>query len=289
VWLAGFDLGRAATGVRDPVWARALVLDDGVHRIGLVVLDLIGHHYTDTLRIRQAVPSELGLDYVAVCSTHNHQGPESIGMWGRYPGLKGRDESWMARVRQAAVTAVRQAAAGLRPARLRVAQAATSAIAEPVAGEHAEHIRGFIHDSRRPWVIDDTLTVLRLEPAEAGRESPDALGTVVVWGSHPEALGDDDGVDDGGRRPDGGRLADSLGTQRMVRGRGHRLVGLPPGGLCPPVGRREAPRRQPLGGLSRGRFLATPTLRHRSSRPGPHLDPFISRLSLGIARCQGAL
>src|SRR5262245_18202660 len=42
VFLAGFGQNRKATGVHDPIMARAAVLADGKRKIALVSVDLIG-------------------------------------------------------------------------------------------------------------------------------------------------------------------------------------------------------------------------------------------------------
>ena len=46
VWIAGFGMGRRAKDMRDPLYARALVLTDGQKKIGMVCLDIVGllHH-----------------------------------------------------------------------------------------------------------------------------------------------------------------------------------------------------------------------------------------------------
>ncbi|HVY61853.1 MAG TPA: hypothetical protein VHF22_09380, partial [Planctomycetota bacterium] len=82
VWMAGFDSGRRALGVHDPLWARALVLDDGRARVGIVALDLIGFFHDEVVLARRALPRDLGIDYLAVCSTHDHEGPDTMGLWG---------------------------------------------------------------------------------------------------------------------------------------------------------------------------------------------------------------
>ena len=40
IWLAGFHNGRAAAGVHDPLWARAMVLGDGETRVRVTALEL---------------------------------------------------------------------------------------------------------------------------------------------------------------------------------------------------------------------------------------------------------
>ncbi len=71
VWIAGFDTGRAATGVHDDSWVRVLSLSQGDTRVALVAMDLIGFFHDDVIRIRQAA-SDLGFDHIAIASTHQH-------------------------------------------------------------------------------------------------------------------------------------------------------------------------------------------------------------------------
>src|SRR5262245_51877520 len=42
VYMAGFGQNRKATRVRDPLFARAVVLKDGTRKIALVSVDLVG-------------------------------------------------------------------------------------------------------------------------------------------------------------------------------------------------------------------------------------------------------
>src|SRR5687768_12282031 len=55
VWLAGYGMGRRATGVHDPLMARCLVLGDGSEKIALVSVDLIGLQYPVVKEIRQGL------------------------------------------------------------------------------------------------------------------------------------------------------------------------------------------------------------------------------------------
>src|SRR5262245_62077324 len=80
VWLAGYGFGRRATGIHDPLMARCVVLKQGDEKIALVAVDLVGLQFPDTVKIRGKLP---GFKYVLVSSTHNHEGPDVIGIWGR--------------------------------------------------------------------------------------------------------------------------------------------------------------------------------------------------------------
>jgi hypothetical protein len=94
-FLAGFKHRGdyyVATGVHDPLWARALVLRAGGTAVALVVLDLIGLLRDEVLAIREAV-ADLGLDYVAVACTHTHAGPDSLGIWGPNPWTRSEEHT----------------------------------------------------------------------------------------------------------------------------------------------------------------------------------------------------
>lgn len=140
VWLAGFGNARAATSVHDDVWARALVLEQGDVSIGLLALDLVGFFHDDVLAIRQAArDAGLPFDHVVVATTHNHQGPDTMGIWGPATGISGYDAAYVQRLRERAVQALKEAHAAARPATLRFAQTEAPEL---------------VNDTRLPKVID---------------------------------------------------------------------------------------------------------------------------------------
>jgi hypothetical protein len=167
--MAGFGQGRVSTGVHDPLFARALVLEaaDG-GRVAVLALDLIGLSITDARRIRAAVRDVPG-ERVLVCATHDHEGPDTLGFWGEAFVVSGRDEAYVAELVRKAAEAVDLAAAALRPARARVG-------AREVAPGVATNIRGDGHD---PLV-----RALGLEEAASGAP----IATLVDFGMHAEAL-----------------------------------------------------------------------------------------------------
>jgi neutral ceramidase len=77
------------TGVHDPLFARALVFDDGTERAALVCADAIGlgnhilgpsRSFTDEVRARIERRCGLRGDHVMVSSTHAHSTPETLGI-----------------------------------------------------------------------------------------------------------------------------------------------------------------------------------------------------------------
>ena len=66
-----------ATGVRDPLMARVLVLEAGETRIAFVGLDLGEPPAFDWVkRLRENAAESSGISYVLVTATHTHAGPD---------------------------------------------------------------------------------------------------------------------------------------------------------------------------------------------------------------------
>ncbi len=169
VYLAGFGQNRKATGVHDDLWARAVAMSDGRQRIVVVAVDLIGFFHADVLKARELLQQRAPGAILVVASTHDHEGPDTLGLWGKGRFSSGVDPKYLERVRGAIVEAAAEALARMRPGLLLIAQARTP---------------GLIEDGRLPRVIDDTIVVL-----QAVAEDGTTLGTIADWSSHPEALG----------------------------------------------------------------------------------------------------
>jgi hypothetical protein len=166
VYIAGYGMGRTASGVHDPLLARCLVLASGEERIALVSVDLIGLQYPQVKAIRAKLPH---LTYVMVSSTHNHEGPDVIGIWGRNPFHRGVDDAYLQLVVDRVVQAIGQAEKNLAP----VTAAFGTAEDESLVG-----------DSRKPIVKDGLIRVIKL----IGAKSNETAGLIVVWSCHPESL-----------------------------------------------------------------------------------------------------
>src|SRR6267142_5356850 len=95
VFLAGYRMNRKATGVHDKLFARTVVLACGDERIAVACVDLIGLQYPQVKAIRAKLSVYRN---VLVSSTHNHEGPDVIGIWGRGPFHRGVDDAYLDRV-----------------------------------------------------------------------------------------------------------------------------------------------------------------------------------------------
>lgn len=170
-WIAGFSNKRAANGILDPQWARTVILDDGVTRIAIVILDLIGFMNDDVIDVRKAIPESCGIDYAVIASTHTHEAVDMLGLWGDSYFSSGVDPEYAKFVKSQAVKSIESACAKMRPANLRLAQ-------NLVAG------LPMLEDTRMPHVFDPGLRIIQAIDAE----SDTTLGAVIAWANHPETL-----------------------------------------------------------------------------------------------------
>ena len=166
VWIAGYGQNRRAARVHDPLFARAAVFNDGQKKIALVAVDVVGVQYPTTRDIRRKLA---GFDYVMVASTHNHEGPDVLGLWGPNPFKSGVDPEYLKLLVERTVEAVERA----------------DAAAVPATGEYGTaEDESLLRDSRQPHMPDGVLRAVKLD----GRGGQPA-GIIVDWSCHPEALG----------------------------------------------------------------------------------------------------
>ncbi len=173
-WIAGFSQARAANGIHDDVWARAVVFDDGINRVALVSLDAIGFRHDDVVDIRKMIPDDAGIDYAIISSTHTHESNDLIGIWGQSPFKSGVNKKHMQYVKKQAVNAINEAVSKLRPAKLSFAQDLTGA-------------EDLLMDTRKPIVTDSGLRMIQAIDSETNA----SLGVLVAWANHPETLWSD--------------------------------------------------------------------------------------------------
>ncbi|NND34372.1 MAG: hypothetical protein HKN76_17440 [Saprospiraceae bacterium] len=171
IWIAGFHNQRAAMGIHDTLWARTLIVQRGDCKIALCVIDAIGFGSDDIIEIRKRIEKQIEIDYVTVSSTHSHQTPDLLGMWGDGDFDRGVNDDYLQLVKERCVKSVLAANANLRPAKLRYAEDLSV----------AEHL---VEDSRKPIVLDPGLRILHFTDAR----SDQTLGTLIGWANHPETV-----------------------------------------------------------------------------------------------------
>ncbi len=109
-------IGRdgTATGTYDPLYARALVLDDGRQIVAIVALDLIVVTADFTAAVRGAVHQATGIppEHLMLAASHTHAGPD-LFRWA-----EGLDPQVEPQIRRRVIDVVLQAHANRRPARV---------------------------------------------------------------------------------------------------------------------------------------------------------------------------
>ncbi|MEK7640660.1 MAG: neutral/alkaline non-lysosomal ceramidase N-terminal domain-containing protein [Patescibacteria group bacterium] len=177
--LAGFMPKRLSLGVHDDLYARCLVIEcPSGERLAIVALDLVGFIRYDVLQVRKEIREKgiLHPDFLIITSTHQHSGPDPIGIWGRFfavpPNISGsgRDETYLASVRSKIVALVERTITKLEPAKLETIEA---------SGE------GFSKNIRLEKEIDHSLVTLKL----TGKNG--TIATLINFGVHPESYRSD--------------------------------------------------------------------------------------------------
>ena len=167
VYLAGFGHNRRATAIHDELYARCLALKPGKTQVVICGVDSIGLFWEDVQRIRQKVKAD-----VIVASLHDHQAPDTMGLWGATASQSGINETYNSYIVDRTAEAALEAIQHLEPARI------------ALAATHPPELDAFIHDNRPPDVHDAELIILSLTSA-----SGKPIATLVNWANHPETLG----------------------------------------------------------------------------------------------------
>jgi len=179
-WIAGFGVGRVATGSSDDLDVRVMAVRHNDTLVAVASIDCVGFFIDEIDRILRDPQLEgLNVDKVLISSTHTHEGVDTVGLWGRGFLQSGLNPEYQARVRTQTARAIRRAVMALRPARMLVAQALT---VDPMTGD----TRDYVNDTRDPKIYDPTITVVRFVDDAAPTQT---LGSWVNWAAHPEYAG----------------------------------------------------------------------------------------------------
>ena len=171
VWIAGFSAGRPAARVHDDLWARTMVVDNGSCRVSITMLDAIGLFHDDVLDIREMAAESADINYPIIASTHVHEAPDLLGLWGENHFSGGVNPEYLDYVKKQAAASIIKASENMQPAILKYY-------------ETDEGTEALVRDTRLPIVTDTTLRILQaIDP-----ENDNTLGTLAVWADHPETL-----------------------------------------------------------------------------------------------------
>jgi len=174
VYMAGFENNRVATGVHDDLYVRCLALEANHQTLALCELDVIGLFYDDVLKVRERLKAQAPeVTQVIVASSHDHEGPDTMGLWGPTSFQSGIDDKYMDWLDDHIASTALQAVHSMQDARMTLAR------------DDHPLLALLQSDSRPPYVKDPYLFVMQLE-ALADRRP---IATLVNWSDHPETLG----------------------------------------------------------------------------------------------------
>ncbi len=171
---------NVSTGVHDPLYAKAIVLDDGTTKLAIVTLDLGAISAENTAIIRAKVESATAIEHVLLVAAHTHSAPRAV------KDFPSAEASWVQEANQKIANAIIEAAGNLQPARVGVGW-----------GEAKEgHNRRMIttdgkvimlwgnRDRIFTQPVDYSLAVMRVETPDA-----ETIANLVNFACHPVVLG----------------------------------------------------------------------------------------------------
>ncbi|HHW09572.1 MAG TPA: hypothetical protein GXX29_06325, partial [Firmicutes bacterium] len=122
VWMSGFGLRyKGAEGVLDPLYATAMVFDDGQTQAAIVSCDLLCLDAGDAAQIRLSIAEKTGIppEQIIIHTTHTHSGP----LTSTFHGFGSRDAAYDSVLQRQIVSAVVLARQRLQPVSLTYGEA----------------------------------------------------------------------------------------------------------------------------------------------------------------------
>jgi hypothetical protein len=156
-----------ATGIHDPLFAKAMVLDSDGTRVAILTCDTLGLHWRYVQEVRAAIAeaTQIPAAHMMIACSHTHAGPATLFL----QDCGAVEEGYLAQLRRRLVTVAKSAVADLRPVRFGIGNG---------------DIQAGVHNRRTPGdAIDPSLGVLRIVD-EAGA----MRGVVLNYACHPTCL-----------------------------------------------------------------------------------------------------
>ena len=173
----GSGSNRIPTAVLDPIWARTIMVGNGVRTISITVADQEGvfKEIWDLVRQKVRADGGFGLDEMFMSSTHDESAPDTIGIGGPSATVSGVDPFYVEFMIAQVAKSIEDAAQSARPAFIRFGQI------------HPDDLIPCW--SSYPFVADESVGAM-----QARDPSGAVIATLVNYSIHAEELGfsDDD-------------------------------------------------------------------------------------------------
>jgi len=171
---------NVSTGVHDPLYAKAIVVDDGETQLAIVSLDLGGISADSTTTIREKVASATSIEHVLLVASHTHSAPRATS---NFPS---KEAPWIDEANEKIADAIIEAAGNLQPARIGVGwgEAKEGHNRRMVTTDGKVIMLWGNRDRIYTQPVDHSLAVVRVE-------TPDSkpIANLVNFACHPVVLG----------------------------------------------------------------------------------------------------
>ncbi len=168
-------------------------------RVAIVSIDVIGYFQNETQTARALISPESRIDYTVISSTHQHEGPDTMGLWGPNDLQSGVDFGYLDYINETIADCIDEAAANLEQARVRTVTTNSDGLSLGLADEDdglgaadGKVLPGDIDlsPSTDGRIVDSRLGIMQLTKREPNGDGEyDVLATLVNFASHPESLG----------------------------------------------------------------------------------------------------
>lgn len=169
-------------GVHDPIFVRALVVDNGINCVAIVAADLV--EFGDTCQIRDRIEKELGIptDHVMITASHDHNAPRVGTVTPGATAQKGgpATETYTQVVYERIIAAVRQAKVSMQPAKVGVGKG----LSDVNTNRDVFTSEGWKMGTNPDRPSDKTVWIVKFE-TEAG----EPLAILMNYAVHSVALG----------------------------------------------------------------------------------------------------
>ena len=173
MWGYGARHNALSTGVRDPLFAKATVIDVGKTKLAIVGLDLGRSPRDDMMvRIRKAIKEKAGVDHVLISGSHTHHGPviELLDEKGKGQGVYDDAIAYTVELEQKIIHTIVSAAQTTKDARVGW-------------GSNVVPMNRNRHSKIAPKPTDSELGVIRFDDP-----SGKPIGFVVNYAAHPTMI-----------------------------------------------------------------------------------------------------
>ena len=172
IYLAGFQQNRPATGVHDDIFAIASVIEQQNKKIAFVTLDTIGFMIDEVDDIRNRLNRNLKIDHLVIHSLHNHEAPDTQGLWGPSLTKTGINLHYLEYVKTQVLSAVEKANQQLSASKIHYTE---------IQGEDSKF--GVV-DTRVPYILEEGIKSVVFTDIQSG----EVKGTWVYFSNHVETI-----------------------------------------------------------------------------------------------------